>query len=29
VLTAALVVMCSSCASPEDIVPAPLPGGAR
>ncbi|MFD9107176.1 hypothetical protein [Streptomyces bottropensis] len=29
VLTAALIVMCSSCASPEDIAPAPLPGGAR
>ncbi|MFM9589700.1 hypothetical protein ACKI1J_15755 [Streptomyces scabiei] len=29
VLNAALVVMCSSCASPEDIAPASLPGGAR
>ncbi|WP_086746177.1 hypothetical protein [Streptomyces scabiei] len=29
VLTAALVVMCSSCARPEDIAPVTLPGGAR
>ncbi|MEH0657558.1 hypothetical protein QA860_07380 [Streptomyces stelliscabiei] len=27
--TAALIVLCSACASPEDIAPAPMPGGAR